>query len=416
MGRWEVSLPSGVREMRVVLRDSIEGRADGPPPSDWAGALRVARAHGLDGYLFPSVSAWPAPRRPPVDVLDAWRGQFLAQAVRAVQAEAQLSELVRALQARGVSPLPLKGAWLAERVYDDPARRPMCDLDILVPRVQLASARQAFAGLGYRLVAEHVVTEWRREETYWHPEHPLCTELQWDFWTPEDSLLPRPDLSRIWAAAFTGTLAGEAVLQLPGAMHLLYLLYHLLAHQWRVPVRAYLDIVLLGRRLAAAGSAVLELKAEAHAWRLDFRAPFAWQVAHEICDIAPPSALRDWMPAAVPGLERRRQAAVAAALREAPASLFVSESWSDFRQAGFCRRLAIAGRRVFMPREALRVDHARALRQFGLPGAYVSRLMDLLRRRGRDVCRRDRRRADAETDMAQRLEMGRWLNRQEPPG
>jgi hypothetical protein len=46
--------------------------------------------------------------------------------------------------------MPLKGAWLSETVYDDPARRSMSDLDVLVQKRELDAAMPRLLVLGYR--------------------------------------------------------------------------------------------------------------------------------------------------------------------------------------------------------------------------------------------------------------------------
>jgi hypothetical protein len=63
----------------------------------------------------------------------------------------ELGEGLRALAAADVPVVVLKGAALADAVYGNAAVRPMCDVDLLVRRGDLAAARRAFEGLGFGL-------------------------------------------------------------------------------------------------------------------------------------------------------------------------------------------------------------------------------------------------------------------------
>jgi hypothetical protein len=69
---------------------------------------------------------------------------------RATRAQRTLQQVARALAARSVPFLVLKGSVLAERVYGDPALRPFHDVDLVVPVPRLDEAEAALVSLGYR--------------------------------------------------------------------------------------------------------------------------------------------------------------------------------------------------------------------------------------------------------------------------
>jgi len=63
--------------------------------------------------------------------------------------ETQARSLLQVLQAAGVEVVVLKGGDLRHRLYDDPAARPMGDLDLLIPPADLKKVRALLAGQGY---------------------------------------------------------------------------------------------------------------------------------------------------------------------------------------------------------------------------------------------------------------------------
>jgi hypothetical protein len=80
----------------------------------------------------------------------AHRNDFIASALRATQHRTLAEEAVAALAAVGVPAALLKGASYGGWLYDDPALRPMTDVDLLVPLGRFEAARAALARLGFR--------------------------------------------------------------------------------------------------------------------------------------------------------------------------------------------------------------------------------------------------------------------------
>jgi hypothetical protein len=69
----------------------------------------------------------------------------------------ELNAVVRHLTGRGFQALVLKGPPLAQALYGDISLRPMSDLDLLVRREQVSSARAALTELGYIWPHEELV-------------------------------------------------------------------------------------------------------------------------------------------------------------------------------------------------------------------------------------------------------------------
>lgn len=405
----------GQQDLLRVLRAAVNGVVADAAPVNWPQVFLLARPHHLDAYLFSSVNAWPLDRRPPPWTLALWKQALIARAVAAVRTHEQLAAILTSLKRAGVPAIPLKGAWLAEHVYEDIVHRPMSDIDLLVRPEDVDAAARALAAAGYITTHDDVPGGWSKDRIFRHPGERTGVELHWQIWHPNHGLLPPQDMSRLWSSATPAKVAGVEVPVLPPAMHLVYLTYHIQAHQWRFPARAHLDLVLLGRRHVHALSTDA-LAAEARAWGLGFRAPFVWRVAHDICGAEPPAALSGWIAGDVDGVRQERRAALAVALSACSSPVTMSRLLCEYRKASWWRRMVLGIKALRLSPDNLRYAYPMAMRRGGLAGGYVARLGDLVSRRMRDLMPTGRRRrvvASAVEDMADRLRLERWLKTQE---
>lgn len=109
--------------------------------------------------------------------------------------------LLRRLEARGLRALPLKGAAVAEVLYDSPAERPMADVDLLVLD-DVTSALSILEAEDFRLVerADHAlalrhaptggIVELHRSVTSCPGFHPHDAEGVWDRREAGEGLVP----------------------------------------------------------------------------------------------------------------------------------------------------------------------------------------------------------------------------------
>ena len=115
---------------------------------DWIAVVTLALQHNVAGLLHRGLGSAGLPGVPAA----------LAQAVsrhateighRNGAALAELHRLLLALAAAGVPAIPLKGAWLCQRLYGDLTARPGRDIDILIPETDLPAALPVFEACGY---------------------------------------------------------------------------------------------------------------------------------------------------------------------------------------------------------------------------------------------------------------------------
>lgn len=113
---------------------------------DGAELVQQALAQGVAPLLY---SRLRGESRLPPACLEPLRQAYYATAAHNARLLHELEAILGALAAAGIPVLLLKGAALAQAVYDNPAVRPMGDVDLLVRPADVDAALQALAGLGY---------------------------------------------------------------------------------------------------------------------------------------------------------------------------------------------------------------------------------------------------------------------------
>jgi hypothetical protein len=122
-----------------------------------------------------------------------WRGAYRYWKMMAVAAQSELRKVSNLLASAGYEPMALKGAWLAERCYADPALRPLRDLDILVTPDTVIGAFDCLLAAGYRPIhpIELSLTDIVRIEKHMPPlQSPtgICIELHHRMWEVEGQM------------------------------------------------------------------------------------------------------------------------------------------------------------------------------------------------------------------------------------
>ena len=112
---------------------------------------QVARRNALTPLLHQRARARGLRLAPGLAAVAA--ADYHASLARNTYFAAQLRELADACEALGARPIALKGIHLATLVYPSLASRPMVDLDVLLPRPDLARVVEAMGPRGYHVVS-----------------------------------------------------------------------------------------------------------------------------------------------------------------------------------------------------------------------------------------------------------------------
>jgi hypothetical protein len=116
---------------------------------EWLTLAGRGRNHGVLPLMREALRRMTTPPQPPLQVAQAMEATYQDAARSGRAAFHQLAELVAAFNSARIPVVGLKGAYLANAIYGDPALRPMRDLDPMVRRADLEAAERVLGALGY---------------------------------------------------------------------------------------------------------------------------------------------------------------------------------------------------------------------------------------------------------------------------
>jgi hypothetical protein len=111
--------------------------------------LEILRGHHLLPLIFREVARRGLEGELPAAVSDELRKAYILALQVAARQEAEIAQVLRALDQAGLEAIILKGADVRHRLYDDPAVRPIGDLDLLISRQKFLAAKKILIQLGY---------------------------------------------------------------------------------------------------------------------------------------------------------------------------------------------------------------------------------------------------------------------------
>lgn len=104
------------------------------------------------------------------------RRDLFARLANHAASEAVLRDALIALRGVGVEVMPLKGVLLRRLVYDDPAERPVGDVDLLVRGRDVRRAHEALDAAGFEPI---FLEPMERERSFRHRRLGLLVDLHW---------------------------------------------------------------------------------------------------------------------------------------------------------------------------------------------------------------------------------------------
>lgn len=202
---------------------------------DWDTLLRAAASHGLLPLLALHLDA-VASEDIPVVVRERLRDALRRNTRRNLALTTELLGLLADLRARGVLAIPYKGPVLATSVYGHVGLREFGDLDVLVRREDVATAKAVLRHRGYRPCydlsndQETALIETRYEHPFERVEDGVMVEIQWAV-VPRYFALPF-DYGALWARAQEVAIGGHTVASLSSEDLVLVLTAHGGKHLW----------------------------------------------------------------------------------------------------------------------------------------------------------------------------------------
>lgn len=234
----------------------------------------MVRAEGLSPWFYKSLSDRPE-FRTSSDTLDVLQGDYRFSAVCQLNREAVLREVLSLFNARSIPVALLKGAYLGQAVYKDPALRPMADVDLLVQEEQFEQACSELEGLGFKQTFPLNPEEGRflrLPVVYGRMDRfPQFIDLHRGIQSMDYYYLPS---DAVWNDAVECELWGRRVFYLSAELNFIHLAMHNLNH--RGSLRDWVDLVVVVRTMKLNWDRLLELARSTGVMR-----PLFW-IFHEL--------------------------------------------------------------------------------------------------------------------------------------
>jgi hypothetical protein len=122
-----------------------------PTVGDWDGLRDAALDHGVAALLYRRIVECASTAIPP-EQLRSLHSLAIANERRSLRMGVRLLRLLDLLSHAGLDAIPVKGPVMSEALYGDAGLRHFADLDLAVRRRDVATARDALLGEGFRQI------------------------------------------------------------------------------------------------------------------------------------------------------------------------------------------------------------------------------------------------------------------------
>ena len=129
----------------------LNGKPINLPKSELEQLLNFAQEHGIVPLLHHQLQSTSSPIEVPRQLMESLHAQATLEAASELARAYELKQVLAALAKNGIQPLLLKGTPLAYLLYPNPALRPRCDTDLLIPIADKQNTINILAKLGYQL-------------------------------------------------------------------------------------------------------------------------------------------------------------------------------------------------------------------------------------------------------------------------
>ncbi|MHB0875048.1 MAG: nucleotidyltransferase domain-containing protein [Anaerolineae bacterium] len=239
-----------------------ETGTDGWSEPHWEAARRVIQVHGIAPLLWAHRQAIPAWDRvaPSLQAYLAQQHRLNGERVTALMGE--LGAVLRRAVSEGIVALPLKGSVLVSQYYEDPALRPMADVDLLVRQGDEGTLAATIEGVGFHPSEERSTPRHRsfvrypagEPRLYLDGEHPLNPHVIEVHTVVGEGFAGKAHYitDDLWAGSRPGTCAGAPCLVIGPPSLLRHLLIHVAAEVIARKVRLLhlYDLTLVAAQLA----------------------------------------------------------------------------------------------------------------------------------------------------------------------
>jgi hypothetical protein len=164
------------------VREAGLNEFDSLSDSDWKNIIRVSLRHNVIPQVYENLKTEIQKVAIPEWVLQELRELYHQHALLAVQQFDEISRILHEFSNTSLQVIVLKGAHLAEIIYDHHSFRPMTDLDLFVKKENLEDAEVHLLSLGYNSSRPYDLQKELENHHHLPPfvkENALPVEIHW---------------------------------------------------------------------------------------------------------------------------------------------------------------------------------------------------------------------------------------------
>jgi hypothetical protein len=179
----------------------------------------------------------------PPEIIQELHDYYLTNLVRNMLLYHQLKGILKRFHEDNIPVIPLKGSYLAERVYGNIGVRPMSDIDILVKQEDLLRVEEILLDRGF--TPEQGVREIFENITHFNytlieKQMHMMIEVHWNLLPARENL--SVDIDQIWRQSLPSAISDVPVRELSPEDLLLHLTVHASKHVFYNGLRMVFDI------------------------------------------------------------------------------------------------------------------------------------------------------------------------------
>src|SRR5215213_6849886 len=216
-------------EVVARLREIAAGEVD------WEYLFQIARRHAVVQLIYVQLERH-ASDLVPQPVLNKLKKHYFENSARNTLLTAELSRLITKFDAKGIEAIPYKGPVLALFAYGDIALRRFVDLDVIVKKADVATAREILLNEGYTLskslslAQQELLLRTQHNMQFSRDNHRLIVELHWE--VAPHLFASTVNGERLWQDLITLDLNGTQVKTFSAEDLLFSLCVHGSRHLW----------------------------------------------------------------------------------------------------------------------------------------------------------------------------------------
>ncbi len=209
---------------------------------EWDELLVLARELRVPALLYQNLKDRGLEEIIPEEKIAILKKFYTRNTIRNLRYMGELKKIVEACDEKEIPVLALKGIYLANTIYKNIGLREMNDIDLLVPKTDLAETADIMLTLGYKPETDFSL-DWEYTFNHLPPffKSGIKTEIHWSIATKE--LSPKFDIQDFWDQAVPVEIANTKLFSLPPDDILLYLCFHNAKHSFAFTLRPYVDIL-----------------------------------------------------------------------------------------------------------------------------------------------------------------------------